>query len=194
MFSGIVTNTGTVATLVKNKNDCLVEIFSKIKFNENDIGSSISCSGVCLTIEKVKKNIIKFYISKETINRTIFKKLRVGDTVNLEKSLKFGDRISGHFVQGHIDSTSRISKIIHNGKSWIISFTINSKYKKYIIEKGSITVNGVSLTIAKILKSSFEITIVPHTLKLTNLVKLKINDIVNIEFDVLGKYIKNFIN
>ena len=194
MFSGIVTNTGTVATLVKNKNDCLVEIFSKIKFNENDIGSSISCSGVCLTIEKVKKNKIKFYISKETINRTIFKKLRVGDTVNLEKSLKFGDRISGHFVQGHIDSTSKISKIIHNGKSWIISFTINSKYKKYIIEKGSITVNGVSLTIAKILKSSFEITIVPHTLKLTNLVKLKINDIVNIEFDVLGKYIKNFIN
>ena len=194
MFSGIVTNTGTVTSLSKNKNDCLVEIFSKIKFKEKDIGSSISCSGVCLTIEQVKKNKVRFYVSKETINRTIFRKIRVGDTINLEKSLKFGDRISGHFVQGHVDSTSKISKIIHNGKSWIISFKINNKYKKYIIEKGSIAVNGVSLTIAKILKSTFEITIVPHTLKLTNLVKLKTNDVVNIEFDVLGKYIKNFIN
>jgi len=194
MFSGIVTYIGTVTKLVRNKNNCLIEISSKIKFKNKDIGSSISCSGVCLTIEKIKKNNIRFFVSRETISKTIFRKIRVGDTINLEKSLKFGDRVSGHFVQGHVDTTSKISKIDHNGKSCIISFQLNNKYKKYIIEKGSITVNGVSLTVAKILKNGFEITIIPHTLRLTNLVKLKKNDIVNIEFDVLGKYIKNFIN
>jgi riboflavin synthase len=194
MFSGIVTNIGTVSKLVRNKKNCLIEIFSNLKFKNKDIGSSISCSGVCLTIEKVKKNYIRFYVSTETIKKTIFKKIKIGDSINIEKSLKFGDRISGHFVQGHVDTTSKISKIKYSGKSWVISFKIGSKYKKYIIEKGSITVNGVSLTIAKISKDGFQISVIPHTLKLTNLTQLRINDIVNIEFDVLGKYIKNFMN
>jgi len=194
MFSGIVTNIGIVSKLTRNKKNCLVEIYSNFKFKNKDVGSSISCSGVCLTIEKVKKNYIRFYVSTETIKKTIFKKIRIGDSVNIEKSLRFGDRISGHFVQGHVDTTAKISKIEYSGKSWIISFKINNKYKKYMIEKGSVTVNGVSLTIAKILKDGFKISVIPHTLKLTNLNKIKIKDIVNIEFDVLGKYIKNFMN
>ena len=159
----------------------------------NEIGSSISCSGTCLTLEKYKKNLSKFYISKETLNRTNFKSSNKGDIVNLEKSLIYGDRISGHFVQGHVDTTSIIKKIDFIGKSWLINFKLTKKYKKFLIQKGSITINGVSLTISKILKDGFQIVIIPHTLKLTNLMYLKEKDVVNVEFDVLGKYIKSFL-
>ena len=147
----------------------------------------------CLTLEKYKGNLSKFYISKETLNRTNFKSLYKGDLVNLEKSLKFGDRISGHFVQGHVDTTCVVNTIDLIGKSWFINFKLLKKYKKYLIQKGSITINGVSLTISKILKDGFQIVVIPQTLKLTNLIYLKEKDVVNIEIDVLGKYIKSFL-
>ena len=194
MFSGIITHTGKINKIYKKNNNCVIEIKSKMKFKKNEIGSSISCSGACLTLEKYNKSISKFYLSKETVKRTIFKSSKIGDIINLEKSMKYGSRISGHFVQGHIDITSRVKKIIHVGKSWLISFKLLNKYKKFLVYKGSITINGVSLTISRILNNSFQITIIPHTLRLTNLVKLKVNDEVNIEFDILGKYIKNIEN
>ena len=193
MFSGIIRHTGKINKIYKNNNNCVIEILSKIKFSKFEIGSSISCSGICLTLEKYKGDLSKFYISKETLNRTNFKFSNKGDLINLEKSLKYGDRVSGHFVQGHVDTTSTIKKIVFVGKSWIISLKLKKKYKKYLIQKGSITINGVSLTISKILKYGFQIVIIPHTLKLTNLMYLKENDVVNIEFDVLGKYIKSFL-
>ena len=193
MFSGIIRHAGKINKIYKNNNNCVIEILSKIKFSKFEIGSSISCSGTCLTLEKYKGNLSKFYISKETLNRTNFKFSNKGDLINLEKSLKYGDRVSGHFVQGHVDTTSTIKKIVFVGKSWIISLKLKKKYKKYLIQKGSITINGVSLTISKILKYGFQIVIIPHTLKLTNLMYLKENDVVNIEFDVLGKYIKSFL-
>ena len=163
-----------------------------MKFKKNEIGSSISCSGVCLTLENYKMNISKFYLSKETLNRSIFKSSKKNDIVNLEKSLKFGNRVYGHFVQGHVDITSKVLNITKLSKSWLVTFHLSRKYKKYIIEKGSVTINGVSLTIVKIFNNSFQISIIPHTLKHTNLFNLRINDKVNIEFDLLGKYIKNF--
>ena len=147
----------------------------------------------CLTLEKYNRNLSKFYISKETLNKTIFKLLKKGDIINLEKSLKYGERISGHFVQGHVDTTSTVKKIDFIGKSWKIYFKLSKKFKKYVVHKGSITINGVSLTIAKIFIDGFQITLIPHTLKLTNLIYLKEKDVVNVEFDVLGKYIKSFI-
>ena len=193
MFSGIIKYTGKINKIHKNKNNSIMEISSKIKFLKSEIGSSISCSGACLTLEKYKKNLSKFYISKETLNRTNFKSSNIGDLVNLEKSLKYGDRISGHFVQGHVDTTSKISKINFVGKSWFINFKLAKKYKEHVIQKGSITINGVSLTISKILKDGFQIVVIPQTLKLTNLIYLKEKDVVNVEFDVLGKYIKSFL-
>ena len=193
MFSGIIKHTGKISKIYKNNNNCIIEILSKIKFSKNEIGSSISCSGTCLTLEKYKGNLSKFYISKETLNRTNFKSSNKGDLINLEKSLKYDDRISGHFVQGHVDTTSTIKKIDFVGKSWFVSFKLPTKYKKYLIQKGSITINGVSLTISKILKDGFQIVVIPQTLKLTNLMYLKEKDVVNIEFDVLGKYIKKFL-
>ena len=193
MFNGIIKHTGKISKIYKNNNNCIIEILSKIKFSKNEIGSSISCSGACLTLEKYKGNLSKFYISKETLNRTNFKSLNKGDHINLEKSLKYGDRISGHFAQGHVDTTSIIKKIDFVGKSWFVNFKLAKKYKKYLIQKGSITINGVSLTISKILKDGFQIVVIPQTLKLTNLMYLKEKDVVNIEFDVLGKYIKKFL-
>ena len=193
MFSGIIKHTGKINKIYKRNNNCIVEIFSKIKFSKSEIGDSISCSGTCLTLEKYKGNLSKFYISKETLNRTNFKSSNKGDLINLEKSLKFGDHISGHFVQGHVDTTSKVKKINSVGKSCFVNFKLANKYKKYLIQKGSITIDGISLTISKILSDGFQIVIIPHTLKLTNLVYLEEKDVVNVEFDVLGKYIKIFL-
>ena len=193
MFSGIIKHIGKINKIHKNNDNCAIEVISKVKFSKFEIGSSISCSGACLTLEKYKKNLSKFYISKETLNRTNFKFMSKGDIINLEKSLKYGDRISGHLVQGHVDTTSIIKTIDFIGKSWFINFKLLKKYKKYLIQKGSITINGVSLTISKILKDGFQIVVIPQTLKLTNLIYLKEKDVVNIEIDVLGKYIKSFL-
>ena len=192
MFNGIITHKGKVVRIYKKNNNCILEISSKMKFKKKEIGSSVSCSGVCLTLEKYNKNISKFYLSKETLKRSIFKSIKIGNIVNLEKSLKFGNRVSGHFVQGHVDMTAKVSRIIYVGKSCLINFGLLNKYKKSLIYKGSISINGVSFTISKIIKNGFQISIVPHTLKLTNLVDLKVKDPVNIEFDIIGKYIKNF--
>ena len=193
MFNGIIKNTGIINRLYKKNNNCFLYILSKIKFTKKEIGSSISCSGACLTLEKYNRNLSKFYISKETLSKTIFKTSIKGDIINLEKPLKYGERISGHFVQGHVDTTAAVKKINLVGKSLQINFKFSKKFKKYLVQKGSITINGVSLTIAKILIDGFQIVIIPQTLKLTNLIHLKEKDVVNIEFDVLGKYIKNFL-
>ena len=193
MFNGIIKNTGIINQIHKKNNNCVIEIYSKIKFSKSEIGSSISCSGACLTLEKYKDYLSRFYISKETLKKTNFKYSKKGDIVNLEKPLKFGDSISGHFVQGHVDTTCTINKVNYVGKSWFIDFKLAKNYKKYVIQKGSISINGVSLTISKILRDGFQIVVIPHTLKLTNLIRLKKKDVVNVEFDVLSKYIKNFI-
>ena len=193
MFNGIITHTGKVKKIQIKNNNCILSVFSKINFKKDEIGSSVSCSGACLTLESYKKNISNFYLSKETLKRTIFKYSKKNDIINLEKPLQYASRVSGHFVQGHVDVTSKVDKIFFIGKSWLINFRLPPVYKKYLIKKGSITINGVSLTIVKILKNGFQISIIPHTLKLTNLVNLKKKSMVNIEFDILGKYIKNFI-
>ena len=191
MFNGIIKNTGKISKIYKKNDNCYIEISTKMKFTKSEIGSSISCSGACLTIENYNRNLVKFYVTKETLNKTIFKTSKSGDIINLEKSLKYGNRISGHFVQGHVDITSSIKKILFIGKSWLINFKLLKRYKKYLVPKGSITINGVSLTITKILRFGFQISIIPQTLKLTNLIYLKERDLVNVEFDILGKYIKS---
>jgi len=193
MFNGIIKYTGTIKNIYKKNKNCTLEIRSKMKVTKKEIGSSISCSGACLTVESAKNNIITFYLSRETLNKTTFKLSKNNDIINLEKSIKYGDRVSGHFVQGHVDTTALIKKIKYIGKSWLIDLKILNKHKKFLVQKGSITVNGVSLTVAEILMNGFRIAIIPKTLKLTNLIFLKEKDFVNIEFDVLGKYIKNFV-
>ena len=191
MFNGIIKNTGKVNKFYKKNNNHSIYILSKLKFNKNEIGSSVSCSGACLTLEKHTKNLSKFYISKETLNRTIFKSIKKGDIVNLEKPLKYGHRVSGHFVQGHVDCIAQCLSIIDLNGSWGFQFQYPEEYKKYIVSKGSITINGVSLTISNMddLNNTFEVNIIPYSFQHTNFSIIKVNDFVNVEFDIIGKYI-----
>ena len=192
MFNGIIFNTGKVKKKHVSRSGLVLTIDSKIKINpKKETGSSISCSGVCLTLTKYKNKNLSFYVSKETIKRSNLSILKINDIVNLEKPIKFGDRISGHFIQGHIDTMARVKKITLSGKAWNIDFSFEKKFKKFLINKGSIAINGVSLTIAKVKKNIFQVVVIPHSLKLTNLIKLQEKDLVNIEFDILLKYIKN---
>ena len=194
MFNGIIYGQGVIKDKVNFKKTCLITLFTNFKFKYSEIGSSISCNGVCLTLTKISKKVVFFYLSKETLDKSNFKFAKIGQSVNLEKSLKHGDRISGHYVQGHVDTTGEIIKIKKIDKTWVLKIEISSKYKNLIIYKGSISINGVSLTISKINKNFFEITIIPHTLKLTNLINLKEKDFVNIEFDIFSKYLLKLNN
>ena len=195
MFNGIIYNTGKIHSIDKTRNSLFIGIKSKLKFNLRDIGSSVCCDGVCLTLVKIKKKIIYFYISNETLIRSNFKLLKKKQIINLEKSIFYGQKISGHFIQGHVDSVAKIQKIKIIGKTWIISFMmLNKSLNKYLMEKASISINGVSLTISKVMKNSFEINIIPHTLKLTNLQNLKSKSLVNVELDIFSKYINKYSN
>ena len=195
MFNGIIYNTGSIHSINKKKNSLFIGIKSKLRFNPREVGSSVCCDGVCLTLVKVKKNIIFFYISNETLIRSNFRLLRVDQIINLEKSISYGQKISGHFTQGHVDTVAKIKKVKIIDKTWIINFQIlNKSLNKFLIEKASISINGVSLTISKVAKNSFEINVIPHTLKLTNLQYLKSKSLVNIELDIFSKYIYKYSN
>ena len=198
MFNGIVYNQGIIKSFRRSpryvKGSLVIEVSSKINFKKEDIGESVCCDGVCLTLIRIKKKSFLFYLSKETLKRSNFKNIKIGKHINIEKPLLFGKKISGHYIQGHVDTTSVIQNIKIIDKSWVVKFSLNKKFKKYIVEKGSISINGVSLTVSKLNSQSFEVTIIPHTLKLTNLVKLKSKDIVNVEFDLIGKYLNKIYN
>ena len=192
MFTGIIKNIGVIKELTKKNNGYFLSVISNLNFTKKDIGTSISCSGVCLTLTKIKKNNKKnelfFYLSKHTILTSAYKYLKSGDIINLEKSMKYGDEFAGHFVQGHVDTTIKVLNInTNNSKSWTIFFNIPIKFKKFIIEKGSIAINGVSLTIAEIFSNKFKVVIIPHTLQNTNLLKLQKNNYVNVEIDLIAK-------
>ena len=193
MFNGIIYNIGKIKSIKKQKNSILIEINSNLITKKKEIGSSICCNGVCLTLVNIKGKSIFFYISKETIIRSNFKKIKIGQEVNIEKSLIYGQKISGHFVQGHVDTTAKVKKIKFLDKSWCLKLEIkNKKLTKFIETKGSISINGVSLTVAKVSKKDFELAIIPHSLNLTNLKNLRINDLVNVELDIFGKYLYKF--
>ena len=193
MFNGIIFNKGTIKNIKKNTRSILIGIKSNLKIKKEELGSSISCNGVCLTLVKIDKKIIYFYISIETIRRSNFSKIKIGDEVNLEKSLVYGQKISGHFTQGHVDTTAKVKKILLVDNSWILKLEFkNKKLIKYLEEKASISINGVSLTISKISNKNIILNIIPHTLKLTNLKNLRLNDTVNVELDIFGKYIYKY--
>ena len=195
MFNGIIFNTGLIKSIKKSKKSKLIGIKSNLRFKKSDIGTSISCSGVCLTLSKIEKELIFFYISNETIKRSNFKNIKIGESVNLEKSLIYGQKISGHFTQGHVDTTAKVKSIKLIDKSWSLNLEIQNKvFVKYLVEKASIAINGVSLTISKVSKRYLNLNIIPNTLMLTNLKNLKVDDIVNVELDIFGKYIYKYTN
>ncbi len=194
MFNGIIYNQGIIKDIKKSaryvSGSLVIEVSSDIKFKKTDIGESVCCDGVCLTLIRIKKKSFLFYLSKETLKRSNFKYSKIGNYINIEKSLLKGQKVSGHYVQGHVDSTAKVKKISFSDKTWVIKLELfNKKLHKYLIEKASIAINGVSLTISNVANQYFEVNVIPHTLKLTNLKRLKSNNIVNVELDIFGKYI-----
>ncbi len=194
MFNGIIYNQGIIKDIKKSaryvSGSLVIEVSSDIKFKKTDIGESVCCDGVCLTLIRIKKKSFLFYLSKETLKRSNFKYSKIGNYINIEKSLLKGQKVSGHYVQGHVDSTAKVKKISFSDKTWVIKLELfNTKLHKYLIEKASIAINGVSLTISNVANQYFEVNVIPHTLKLTNLKRLKSNNIVNVELDIFGKYI-----
>jgi len=173
MFNGIIFNKGKVYKIQKRKKGINLFLKSSIKLSKKDIGISISCDGVCLTLISCSKKIFEFYLSNETLNKSKFKNAKIGDIINLDLPLKFGQNISGHICQGHVDTVGKVIKIKKIDKSYFFEIKISKKYIINLIQKASILINGVSLTISKIKKESFEIWIISHTLKLTNLSQMK---------------------
>ena len=194
MFNGIIFNKGVVIKSSKRPKGINIFVKSDLRLTSKDIGVSISCDGVCLTLISIQKGIMEFYLSNETIKRSRFKYLKKNDNINLELPLKYGHKISGHICQGHVDTVGRILGIKKIDKSFLFDFGINPKEKKNIIEKASICINGISLTVSKVTKKGFQIWVIPHTFKLTNLSQLKKGSLVNIEIDILSKYVKNFLH
>ena len=194
MFNGIIKSTGTIKNIKKGKKSMMLSIYSNLKLKKNSLGDSISCDGVCLTLTSKKNKMLTFYLSDETIKRSNFSQIKIGKIVNMEKSLKYGEIVSGHYTQGHVDTVGKILNIKIVDKTWIIQIKTPKQFNKYIVEKASIHINGVSLTVSKKKSKFFEINIIPHTLKLTNLKNLKTNDLVNIEFDIFGKYLHEINN
>ena len=193
MFNGIIFKTGKIKIIKKNKKSIYVGLENALKLNKTDLGSSVSCNGVCLTVSKIQKNLVFFYISIETLRRSNFRYLKINQLVNLENSLVYGQKISGHFTQGHVDTVAEVLKIDVIDKSWVIKFKIREKkLLNFLEEKASISINGVSLTISNVSKNYFSINIIPHTLKLTNLKNLKVKDFVNVELDIFGKYMYKY--
>ena len=188
MFTGIVQNIGSVISYTNGE----LEISTTLDLSDCKIGSSICCNGVCLTATEINfkddQYIFKVNVGEETHERTNFSNEELAK-VNIEKSLKIGDEISGHFVYGHVDCTTNITDIKKLNNSWEFFFqNFNNKDKNFIVEKGSIAINGISLTIANQDKNNFSISVIPHTFDNTNLKYLKVKDLVNIEFDYLARF------
>ena len=194
MFNGIIYNQGVIAKIIKRPKGLNIFVKSNLKLSKKDIGLSVACDGVCLTLISYNLKIMEFYLSNETINRSKFKFLKIKDKINLELPLKYGTKISGHICQGHIDSVGIVKSIKKIDKSFLFDFQIAKKVRKHLIEKASICVNGISLTISKVTKKGFQIWIIPHTYKVTNLSTLKKSSLVNIEIDILSKYVRNYFN
>jgi riboflavin synthase len=194
MFNGIIFDQGLITKIQKRPKGINIFVKSDLKLSRKDIGVSVSCDGVCLTLITITRKVMEFYLSNETIQRSKFKFLKIKNKINLELPLKYGQKISGHICQGHIDTVGKISYIKIIDKSYLFEFDIVKKERINLIEKASVCINGISLTISKLTKKGFQIWVIPHTFKLTNLSTLKKSSLVNIEIDILSKYVRNYFN
>ena len=194
MFTGIITGTGKIQKIDNTtKNRSAIKL--KVDLGKNSkglmIGQSVALNGVCLSVTNISKNICSFEMIDETMKKTDLGNLKVGSLINIERSLKIGERLEGHFVLGHVDGVATITKIEKKQKEVKIWFRIPKKLAKYIVQKGSIALDGISLTLVDVKKDLASVCLIPHTIKITNFRTKKIGDKLNIETDILGKYILN---
>ncbi len=194
MFTGLVEEIGVISSIQNINNALYINVTANKIIKGLKIGDSIAINGACQTVIDLKGNEFKVYASNETVNVTNFLSYKKGSFVNLERPLKLDARLDGHIVSGHIDTTAKIYAIRQIAETREFEFEIDMKYKNQLVPKGSISVDGISLTIADVTDNKFKITVIPHTYNSTTMKYLKIGDIVNIETDIIGKYIENYLS
>ena len=192
MFTGIIESTGKIEKIDREGKNIKLKLSSNLS-SELRVDESLSHNGVCLTVTDCNKNFYSVTIIDESLKKTNFSSVKVGSQINLERSLKIDGRLDGHIVQGHVDDIAKCIKKIDQENSWLFTFEFSEKFSDLIIEKGSICINGVSLTCFDTSKNNFTVAIIPHTYDNTNFKLLDEGDYVNLEFDILGKYIKKII-
>ena len=193
MFTGIIESLGKITNVKADRGNIDFTIESEIS-KELKIDQSVSHNGVCLTVTEKSDNTHTVTAVKETLDKSSLKNFSVDDLINLERAMKLGERLDGHLVQGHVDGVAKCISVYANDGSWIYQFEFDIKNEMLLIEKGSICINGVSLTVFDIVKNTFKVTIIPYTYENTSFKKLKEGDMVNIEFDIIGKYLARFNN
>lgn len=193
MFTGIVQELGQVISLNGSLEGAQLTVATEKVSQTAKIGDSIAVNGVCLTVVTKKDNLLIFDLSKETLKVTNLGELKPGEGVNLEPALKVGDPLGGHFVLGHVDEVGKIKKIVPYGENWLYEIAVSANVLNQTIPRGSITVDGISLTVTKLLKNAFQVVIIPHTAKVTNLSEKKVGSSVNIEIDMISKYLVKII-
>jgi|WetSurMetagenome_2_1015567.scaffolds.fasta_scaffold645240_2 riboflavin synthase len=193
MFTGIVEGLGKIKRMTMKGADAVLEIETAIDLTDVSVGDSIAVNGACLTVTSKNQQRFNADVSAETLSRTTLKLLQAGHKVNLEKSLRAGGFIGGHFVLGHIDVAGRILSQAQKSGSLILAVEMSDNLSRYIVEKGSVAIDGISLTVNKLEKSRFYVNIIPHTAVNTTLLTKKEGDLVNIETDVLGKYVEKLL-
>ncbi|AOW21442.1 riboflavin synthase [Urechidicola croceus] len=193
MFTGIIETIGVVKNIEQENENFHISVQSDIT-SELKIDQSVAHNGVCLTVVAIKNNIYTVTAIKETLDKTNLNSLKINDELNLERAMKLGSRLDGHIVQGHVDQIATCTDIESQDGSWIYTFSYDKKLNNITIEKGSITVNGVSLTVVNSKKNSFSVAIIPYTLNHTNFKNIDIGNTVNLEFDVIGKYVARLMS
>lgn len=194
MFTGIIEDVGTVAGIERGEQSARFRIQSKIVSADANVADSITINGACLTVVDKEDDILTFDVVYETMQRTAFGALAIGDIVNLERSLPVNGRLSGHIVQGHVDGTGTIESIREIDNSYFIYISTLSGLLRYIVKKGSIAVDGISLTVVEANDKTFSVSIIPFTWEHTNLHTKRAGDVVNIETDILGKYVEKLLS
>lgn len=188
MFTGIIETLGRIKTIKKEQDNIHISISSDIT-NELKIDQSVAHNGICLTVVAIENDCYTVTAIKETIEKTNLGHWNTGDVVNLERAMRLGDRLDGHIVQGHVDQTGKCINVENANGSWYYTFQYDSSLNNITIEKGSITVNGVSLTVVNSKRNEFSVAIIPYTYEHTNFHEIKEGSIINLEFDVIGKYV-----
>ncbi len=193
MFSGIIETTGTITKIDTIVEGVRLTLRTSIPSQEVSMGESICTNGTCLTVTVIGEGELSFDVSAESLRRTNLGDLQIGDSVNLERSLRLDDRLSGHLVFGHVDGVGQVHSIQPEGDSFLYTFVIPTELSRYLVEKGSVAVDGISLTVFDCKPTEFTCAIIPHTHEVTTLHRRKPGDRVNIEGDMQGKYIEKFV-
>lgn len=193
MFTGITEETGTVLNLEKTPLKCCLTIKAETVLEDTKLGDSIAVNGVCLTVTKITGNSFSADVMPETLRRSSLGALHTGSHVNLERAMAAGGRFGGHIVTGHIDGTGRIHSVKKEGNAVLVTISAPSEILCLIVEKGSVAIDGISLTVTGVTKTDFSVSLIPHTAEVTTLLSKKAGDVVNLENDIVGKYVERLL-